>query len=95
MAFVAISKANAKKRFAKSEPVYLCPNNMRPDGPFSMACLILGAEYLLKAETYRTHPDLWKGTVEATAWDLMYNNWAFYNVDDAEMGTRATYYVQQ
>lgn len=94
MTFTRITKAQARKRFAKNEAIYLCPNNMRPGTPFNMACLIYGKEYLEKAEGYRNHPDLWKGTLEKTAWDLMYNNWAFYNVDGGEMGTHAHYYVE-
>lgn len=93
--FVRISKATAKRLFAESKPIYLCPNKMRPDGPLSMACLILGKEYLEKAEGYRNHPDLWKNTVEDTAWGLMFNNWSFYNLDGDEMGSYPHYYVER
>ncbi len=88
-----ISKAQARKLFAADRPIYLCPHKMRPDGPFSCACLILGKSYLENAEMYRNDPQLWKGTLEKTAWDLMYNNWCFYNAT-YETGYYAAYYVE-
>ena len=89
-----ISKATAKKRFAKSEPILLCPCKFRPEGPFSMACLIVGREYLERAEGYCGHPTLWEGTVEETAWGLMYRNWAHFNLNGAETGRYAHYFVE-
>jgi len=90
---IRISKARAKKLFATDKPVFLCPVKMYPDGPFSGSCLILGKEYLEQAERYRNHPDLWKGTIEETAWDLMYNNWIFYNAS-YDTGYYPAYYIE-
>lgn len=91
--FKRISKSAAKKLFNEGKGVYLCPCKMMPGTPFNMAALIYGKEYLEKAEMYRNSPDLWKGTLEATAWDLMYNNWSFYNTS-YETGYYAAYYVE-
>lgn len=93
MPFVKISKAEAKKRFAKSEAIFLCPCKLAPDGPFSSAALVYGKEYLEKAKLYIDHPTLWKGSIEATAWDLMFNNWKHYNAS-YECGYYPTYYIQ-
>jgi hypothetical protein len=93
MQFTKITKAAAKKRFAANQPVYLCPCKMRPGGPFNSACLIFGKEYLEQAEGYRNNDILWKGNLEATAWNLMYNNWAFYNTS-YETGYYAAYYIE-
>ena len=88
---IRITKAIARKLFAEGKPISLCPCNMYPGGPWNMACLIGGKEWLEKAEGYKSHPDLWKGTVEKTAWDLMYNNWAYYNSECRY----AHYYVEE
>lgn len=93
--FTRITKAQARKLFAKGDKIiYLCPCKMLPDTPFNMAAGVSGKEWLEKAAGYRTHPDLWKGTVEATAWDLMYNSWSFYNASH-ECGGYAHYYVEE
>jgi hypothetical protein len=99
--FVRISKREAQKRFnAGTMPVYLCPCKLRPGFPWNVACLIFGKEYLEDAERYAPRPDgtdgsiLWKGTLEKTAWDLLYNNWAYYNAT-YETGYYAHYYVQK
>jgi hypothetical protein len=93
---VRISKQKARKLFAEGDkPIYLCPVKMHPAGPFSPACLIFGEEYLQKAAWYKDSSDLWKGTLEKTAWDLMYNNFAYYNLSSCthEVGRYAAYYV--
>lgn len=92
-----ISKAEAVKLFLKGDhPIFLCPCKFRPEGPFSMAAMIAGREYLEKAKGYEKHKDspVWKGTVEKTAWELMYDNWKFYNAT-YETGYYAHYYVQE
>jgi hypothetical protein len=42
--------------------------------------------------SYGPGSDLWAGSVEATAWNLMYNEWSHYNTSH-EMGAYAHYYV--
>lgn len=91
--FKRITKREAKALFAKGEVVYFCPCKFAPDGPWSMACGCHPTEWLEQAKTYEGHPILWKGTVEATAWDLAYNNWAYYNATN-ETGLYAHYYLQ-
>lgn len=89
--------------------IVLCPCKFHPGGPFSMGCTVAGKEYLEKADLYAPRPHtivkdgeltnvvapgvLWKGTREKTAWDLMYNNWVYYNVNN-EAGRYACYYVE-
>lgn len=93
-----ISKRHAKKLFADGVScIVICPCKMIPDGPWSMGCRISGKEYLGNAEFYKPQEGrivsvLWKGTLEETAWQLMYNNWAFYNTS-WETGYYAHYYI--
>lgn len=93
-----ISKAEARKLFNQgNHPIFLCPCKFRPEGPFSMAAMVAGREYLEKARGYEKHykdSPVWAGTVEATAWGLMYNNWKHYNAS-YETGYYAHYYVQE
>ncbi|HEY6565143.1 MAG TPA: hypothetical protein VIY86_11635 [Pirellulaceae bacterium] len=91
--FKRITKAAARKLFNAGKPIYLCPHKMRPGFPWNMAALIFSKGWLEKATVYEKHPDLWKGSVEETAWDLMYNNWMFYN-SNYEMGYYPAYYVE-
>ncbi len=94
--FIRITKAEARKLFAQGDKViYLCPCKMRPGFPFNMALGVTGKEYLENAERNKEGSDLWKGTLEETAWDLMYNNWYFYNCLDNETGYYAHYYVER
>lgn len=93
-----ITKREAFKLFTTTDTlVYFCPCKMWPEGPWSSACPISGKEYLEDARAYEQYDQqspCWKGTVEQTAWDLAYNNWAFYNTCH-EMGYYAHYYVQR
>jgi hypothetical protein len=99
-----------KRFYTGTQPIYLCPCNMSPSSPWGVACLIFGKEYLERAKEYVPKPEghwdsktctqvlapspVWSGNVEKTAWDLMYNNWAFYNANDKETGYYAHYYIQ-
>lgn len=95
MTYRRITIHEAKRRFFNSELVYFCPHKMRPDGPWSQAVGIHPKEWLEKAEMYKNmNSDLWKGSTEATAWSLAYNNWAYYNAS-YEAGYYAAYYVEQ
>jgi len=92
--FSRISIFEARKRFTSGKAFYICPCKMRPGGGFNMACLILsGKEWANQAEIYTDNPKLWKGTIEKTAWELMYNNWNHYNTS-YETGYYAHYYVE-
>lgn len=88
-----ISKCQAKKIFNRGGLVYLCPCKFLPAGPFSMAVNISGNEYLHCAEVYDETSDLWKGSLEETAWSIMYNRWHFYNAS-YETGYYAHYYIE-
>ena len=92
-AYTKVTKSQAKKLFNQGSPIYLCPNKMYPSGSFNMACLVFGKEYLEAAERYRTNPTLWEGTLEETAWGLMYRNWVYYNAT-YETGYYASYYIE-
>lgn len=87
-----ITKRQAKKLFSEGKMIVLCPCKIWPEGPFSMACRISGTEYIREAHMSVNHPDLYKGSIEETAWCLMYNNWQFYN-SSYEMGYYPHYYV--
>jgi hypothetical protein len=87
-----ITKRQAKKLFSEGKVFIVCPCKMFPVGPWSVGCNIHPKEYLEDAARYEKHPDLWKGSLEETAWSLMYNNWCFYNTN-YEMGYYAHYYI--
>jgi len=91
--WLKITKQQARKRFAHGDLIHLCPCKMAPGGVLSLTCLIESQDYLEKAKTYRSHPDLWKGTVEETAWSLMYNIWEYHNAS-WETGYYPHYYIQ-
>ena len=92
--WVRLTKHRAMERFANGDMIFLCPCKMSPLGPFSSAALISGREYLEKAKDYRDHPTLWRGSLEATAWHLIYADWEYYNAS-WEGGYYAHYYVQK
>jgi len=98
--FIRITKWEARRLFAKgNETIFLCPCKMHPGFPFNMALMVSGKEWLEKAQWYKprddgTTSDLWKGTIEKTAWDLLYNNWNYYNTS-YETGYYAHYYIQR
>lgn len=94
-----ISKRHAKKLFADGTScIIVCPCKMKPEGPFSPGCLLSGKDYLENAEWYSPEKGresgIWKGTLEETAWHLMYNNWLYYN-SSWETGYYAHYYVER
>jgi hypothetical protein len=91
-----ITKRDARRRFAANEPILLIGCKFYPSTPFNQAVCVYGAEYLERAKQYRndSFSGLWKGSVENTAWDLMYNNWAYYNTS-YETGYYAHYYVEE
>lgn len=91
--WLRITKRQAAKRFISGDVIHLCPCKMAPGGPWSPVCAIEGKPYLEKAETYRGHPDLWKGTLGETAWSLMYNIWEYHNAS-WETGYYAHYYIR-
>lgn len=91
--FNRITIHEAKRRFNRGEPVVFCPCNLRPGYPWSPHCAIHPAEWLEEAAGYVNNHILWKGSVQATAWDLAYSNWAYYNASH-EAGYYAAYYVE-
>lgn len=96
MTFRRISIHEAKRKFFKGEVVYFCPHKMRPDGPFSQSVAIHPKEWLENAERYykeNQSSPCWKGSIEATAWSLAYNNWAYYNAS-WEAGYYPAYYIE-
>jgi hypothetical protein len=95
-----ITKAQARKLFNEGKPLTLCPCKVLPGGEWPQQSNISEkgiAELKEKAAWYS--PDgispstiLWKGDINKTAWDLMYNEWAFYNTN-SEQGQYAHYYI--
>lgn len=84
----------ARKRFAAGKPVALCPHKMWPEGPFSPAAWVDAKEWLVKAERYRADKAMWDGTLEGTAWKLMYANWKWANSLSHETGYYPWFYVE-
>lgn len=105
MKYQRITKAAARKLFAAGETVYLCPCKFYPGGMWSVECPVTMTSDLIEdAKRFEDHynrrhesaysaqyADLWKGSIAATAWDLMYNNWRYYNTS-YEQGYYAHYY---
>lgn len=85
-----ITKAEARKRFAANQALYVCPVKLHPFPPLSSAALVFGANY----EPCEVD-NSWKGEEPYTisAWDVMYNNWAYYNAS-WEAGYYASYWVE-
>lgn len=93
--FRQISIVKAKKLFNDGKSfIYLCPCKFRPNSVFNTAVLVSGAEWLDRASMYKDNPELWKGSIELTAWELMLNNWKYYNASN-ESGYYPHYYVQE
>jgi hypothetical protein len=96
-----ISKREARKHFAEGKGFILCPCNMMPGQSFDMG-------YYLSPEAIAEHKEqaddlyapkgdrpagsLWLGNINDTAWELMYDNWAFYNTSN-ECGYYAHFYI--
>ena len=91
--WLKITKQQAKKRFVNGDVIHLCPCKMAPGGILSLVCLIESKPYLEAARACRGNHDLWRGTVENTAWSLMYNVWEYYNAS-WETGCYPHYYVR-
>jgi len=106
--FKRITKKHAKKLFSEGKPIYLCPSKMNPNAYlFSPACLVFFTDDLkqsaLRYKSYaedtsdsyypKQYAHLWLGSIEETAWDLMYNNWSYYNTS-YETGYYAHYYIE-
>jgi hypothetical protein len=89
-----ISKSQAFKLFCEGKPFIVCPCKCHPYAPWNMGYPCRnGLEHIEDAKRYKEGDPLWKGTLEKTAWALMYNNWAFYNTN-YEVGYYAHYYVE-
>ena len=86
-----ITKKEAQKRFFAGEIIYFCPCKMSPDWPWFLAMPIHPKDYLERAKGYPKGHTLWAGSLEKTAWELAYDNWAYYNTN-YEMGYYAHYY---
>jgi hypothetical protein len=101
MPFLRISKATARKRFANGESITLCPCKLRPGFPFSPHSTLYPESiesWKERAQWYAPKTDdpnneMWRGSINATAWDLMMNDWAFYNTS-YEQGYYASYWVE-
>lgn len=99
--FKRISKREARRRFANYQPIVLSPCKMMPGFPFATHITVTAkeaTEYQERAIWYSPDgispsADLWKGNVNDTAWNLMYNNWAFFNTS-FELGYYAHYYIE-
>jgi hypothetical protein len=97
--FTRISKREARKLFNENKSFVLCPVKLRPGSPWSSHCTIPTdtiKDYKVQAAWYAPDgitpsTELWEGTINNTAWTLLYDNWAFYNTS-WETGYYAAYY---
>ena len=91
--YTRISIKEAKRRFCLSIPFNICPHKLRPGFPFACDITIMsGKEWLFRAIDYKEHnPVFYTGTPEKIAWNLMYDNWAYYNTS-WETGYYAWFY---
>lgn len=98
--FKSITKAAAIKRFNEGQSIVLCPSRLLPGGEWNPQFTLGPAsitEWKEKAANYGPDSTLWKGDVNKTAWELFYNNWAYYNTDEGKpggMGKTAKYYIE-
>ena len=89
-----ITKHQAKKLFAEGKEIILCPAKLMAGGMWHPECTVTLDRYVEDARRYESYPSqLWKGDIASTAWDLMYNSWAFYNTC-YEAGYYAHYYIK-
>lgn len=96
--FTRISKAAAKRRFARGEKFVLCPVKLIPGGSFSSHCTIYPPtiaawkEQAAFAEANKGQ-HMFENRIYETAWSMLYTEWAFYNATN-EVGLYAAYYVE-
>lgn len=91
------SKKEAKEAFFAGEEVFLvaCNMNVRARSVCLIGVQIEGYLRSVKASlAAKGNQSMHAGKDEnEAAWDIMYNNWAYYNADN-ERGTYAHYYVE-
>jgi len=101
-----ITRKQAKQLLFENKTIYLIACNLRPGSPYNFEYpMTLTDDLINDAKRYkhyddeknnnyyaRQYSDLWKGSIEATVWDLMYSNWSYYNTN-SECGYYAHYYI--
>ena len=75
-----INQKKAKKLWFAGRPIWLCPCNIKQPTP---AHLVTFSHWKESAEWAEGDESLWKGSVEETAWHLMYEHWKVYNGSQA------------
>jgi hypothetical protein len=94
--FKRITKLQAIRLFNAKKEFYICPVKMAPGGMWhlehSMDEKSIEA-WMESAKRYQDNSKLWYGTIEKTAWNLFYNNWAYYNTN-YEVGHHASYWIK-
>lgn len=94
MSFKRIRKPEALKRFIEGKPFYLCPCKLYPSSPWNVAYLcVSGKEWMESADRHGKESKLWEGSRERTAWQLMMNNWCYYNAT-YETGYYPHFYIE-
>lgn len=89
--WVRLTIQRAKERWANGDAITLVPCKCSPESPWGLAITIDPACFMGKARAYRDS-SLWAGSVEETAWRLMYAHWMYYNTGP-EVGNYAHYYI--
>lgn len=77
--YTRISKADAKRRFERGEPVVFCPVKLRPGFPFAPHCTVT-----------RNDAEHYSGV---DRFDTRVNEFEYYNCGCNETGTYTAFYV--
>lgn len=99
-----ITKAQAIKRFNEGRGIVLCPSNMIPGipGPYASAAYTLTPATIEswkdRADIYAPRDgqpafEVWAGSRDRTAWELMLNHWEYYNLD-GEISKSTHFYAE-
>jgi len=100
--YTRITIHKAKKLWREDKEICLHPCKLRISEMFQ-PCLVSAEKYLKDIEWKPVSiSDLLHATIELQnddilyqkAWDIMYNNWAYYNTN-YEMGYYAHYYIKE
>ncbi len=90
--WVQLTRERAKERWFSGDAITLIPCKCSPTGPSGLAVEVYPEGFMVEARSYGRHSPLWKGSVEETAWYLMYQEWA-YSSTGFDLGAHANFYI--
>lgn len=92
MRWVRISMQRAKERWAEGKSIIMVPCKCSPGSIFDQITVVFPDSWMHRAEEHGPLSLLWAGSVEKTAWNLMYNLWQSRSASYT-MGYYAHYYI--